>query len=351
MRSRRQRSATPAPGLAVTGAAGGIGRAVLERLAARTDLARLVGIDVTSARVDGVVWRRLDVRDPALGGRLAGIDVVVHLATTTGLHDNPEERRALNVRGTAALLDAARAAGVGRVVLVTSADVYGAVVGNPVPLPDDAPVRATAGDDLLGDHVEVERLAASVRGLRVATIRPATVVGGQFGSSYDGGLLRQLSAPRLLAARGTEPLWQLCHVDDLVRAIEVVVAADLDGPLPVACDGFLRQTEVERMTGKRRVELPASVALGTAERLHRLGVSTASPRELDHLLAPIVVASGRLREAGWAPQWTNEAALAAHLAERSRTGGRGGAYTAAGATVALIGTAALVRQARRRRRS
>jgi nucleoside-diphosphate-sugar epimerase len=269
---------------------------------------------------------------------------------TYDAHADPNERRTRNVHGTAALLDAARAAGVARVVLVTSADVYGAVVGNAVPLPDDAPVRATAGDDLLGDHVEVERLAASVRGLRVATIRPATVVGGPLGSAYDGALLRQLSAPRLLAARGTEPLWQLCHADDLVRAIEIVVTADLDGPLPVGCDGALPQAQVERMARKRRVELPASVALGTAERLHRLGVSTASPRELDHLLAPVVVASARLREAGWSPQWTNESALAAYLAERSRAGGRTGAYTAAGATVALLGTAALVRQARRRRR-
>ncbi|MCA1722016.1 MAG: NAD-dependent dehydratase, partial [Actinobacteria bacterium] len=110
-------------------------------------------------------------------------------------------------------------------------------------------------------------------------------------------------------------------------------------------------TEVERISGRRRVELPAGVALATAERLHRLGLSSASPRDLDHLLAPIVVTSERLRALGWGPSWTNEAALRAHLAERDAHGsGRAGAYTAAGASVALLGTAALVRQARRRRR-
>ena len=56
-----------------------------------------------------------------------------------------------------------------------------------------------------------------------------------------------------------------------------------------------------------------------------------------------------LHAAGWTPQWTNDAALRSHLAEGG-PGGRAGAYTAAGATVALLGTAALVRQARRRRR-
>jgi nucleoside-diphosphate-sugar epimerase len=322
---------------------------VLEGLAARSDLSRPLGIDVAGARVEGALWRRADVRDPALRERLAGVDVVVHLATSYDVHGSPDERRALNVRGTAALLDAAAAARVGRVVLVTSADVYGAVPGNPVPLPDTAPTRAEPGLDLLGDHVEMERLAAA-SGLAVALVRPATLVGGRLGPAYDGALLRQLAAPRLLAARGTEPLWQLCHSEDLVRAIELVVTAGLTGPLPVGCAGFLPQTQVERLAGKRRVELPASVAFGTAERLHRLGVSAASPRELDHLLAPVVVASERLRAAGWTAQWTNEAALAAHLADRTGTGGRSGAYTAAGATVALLGTAALVRQARRRRR-
>jgi len=216
-------------------------------------------------------------------------------------------------------------------------------------LPDTAPLRALPGDDLLGDHVEMELLAAAA-GVPVAIIRPATLVGGRLGAAYDGSLLRQLAAPRLLAAPGSEPLWQLCHSDDLVHAIEVVVTTGLSGPLPVACDGFLPQSEVERLARKRRVELPASVAFGTAERLHRLGVSTASPRELDHLLAPVVVAGERLRASGWTPQWTNQAALAAHLAERTGAGSRSSAYTAAGATVALLGTAALVRQARRRRR-
>ncbi|MCW2571285.1 MAG: Nucleoside-diphosphate-sugar epimerase-like protein [Frankiales bacterium] len=347
---RRGRRTTAGQVVAVTGAADGLGRAVLERLAVRTDLGGLIGIAPSPVRIAGVDWRPCDVRDPVLAERLAGVDTVVHLATTYDVHLDREERRALNVHGTAAVLDAARSARVRRVVLVTSAEVYGAVVGNPVPLAASASVQAQPGEDLLGDHVEVERLASLATDLDLAVIRPAALVGGALGASYDGTLLLQLNAPRLLAARGTEPLWQVCHVDDLVRAVEVAVAAELTGPLPVACDGWLAQSSVEQLAGKRRVQLPAAVALSTAERLHRLGVSSSSPRELDHLLAPVIVASERLRVAGWSPQWTNDAALRAHVADRARSSGRTSAYTAAGATVAVLGTAALVRQARRRRR-
>jgi nucleoside-diphosphate-sugar epimerase len=323
------------PGVvAVTGASTALGRLVHERLAARPDLPGVQPVDRPTRR------------------SLAGVTTVVHLATSYDAAADAAERRRLNVVGTRALLEAARGAGAQRVVLVTSADVYGAVPGAPVPLPDDAPLHADADSGLLGEHVEVERLAdhAVRTGLAVTVVRPATLVRGRLGPSYDGPQLRQLSAPRLLAVRGVEPLWQLCHADDLVTALELAAVGAVTGGVAVACEGYLLQSTVERITRKRRVELPASVALGTAERLHRFGLTTSSPRELDHLVAPLVVGCDRLRAAGWAPAWTNEAALRAHLADRAATGeGRAGAYTAAGATVALLGTAALVRQRRRRR--
>lgn len=345
MRVRRQ---VP-PVVAVTGAASGLGRLLVERLATRDDLECLIGLDTTAARVDGVVWRAAEVRDPLLASRLEGVTTLVHLATTYDVTADAESRRAQNVRGTELLLAAARAAGVRRVVLTTSAAVYGPRPGDPVPLPETAPLLALPDDSLVGDHVEVERLAA-VRGRPAVTVlRPATLVGGRLGAAYDGTLLRQLSSSRLLAVRGTEPLWQLCHVDDLVAALELAALGLVTGGVTVGCDGWLRQSEVEALAGVRRLELPAAVAISTAERLHRLGVATGSPRELDHLLAPLVVPATALRAVGWEPQWTNDAALRAHLAARSGEG-RAGTYAAAGATVALVGTAALVRAARRRRR-
>ena len=335
--------------VAVTGAATGLGLALAERLASSEDLEGLLGIDTTAARVDGVVWRTADVRDPLLATRLQGARTIVHLATSYDVTEPASQRRALNVRGTAQVLEAAREIGAQRVVLCTSSDVYGARPDNPVPLPDAAPLRADPDEGTLaGDHLEVERLAdhASRTGLAVTVLRPATLVG--LSSGYDGQLLRQLYGPRLLAVRGIEPLWQLCHVEDLVGALVLATLGTVTGGLAVGSGESIEQRRVEVLAGKRRLELPAAVALRTAERLHRAHVTTSSVRELDHLLGPLVVAADGLRAAGWEARWTNEEALTQHLALRAD--GRAGTYTAAGATVALLGTAALVRQARRRRR-
>lgn len=320
----------------MTGPASGLGRALLDRLAVAP------GAPPT---------RAVEPRDAAA---LQGVRTVVHLAPSFDLGRDAQERHRGTVDGTAALLAAARTAGVRRVVLVTSLDVHAPPVGAPVPAGEDLPLRAEPDSALTGDLLEVERLAdhATRTGLEVLVLRPAALVGGPLGPAYDGPLLHSLSGLRLLAVRGVEPLWQLCHSDDLLSALELAATSDLTGHAAVASAGWLTQREVEQLSGRRRLELPASVALSTAERLHRAGLSHGSAAELDRLVAPLVVEPRRLAEAGWAPAWTARDALIAHLAGRSHEAGRAGAYTAAGAgaTVALVGTAALVRRARRRRR-
>lgn len=327
--------------VAVTGAARGLGLAVVERLSSRTELGGLLGVDTVPGRVDGVVWRAAAVEDPLLPTRLAGTTTLVHLACEP---DTPL------VEGTENVLRAAQQLAVRRVVLCTTTEVYGVRPDNPVPLPDDWPLQADPEPgSRLAAHVTVERLAEQARrtGLEVTVLRPAALVG--MPDCEPAALLRLLGAARLLAVKGVEPQWQLCHVEDLVRAVELAALGGVRGSVAVGCDGALPQSVVETMAGKPRLELPASVALSTAERLHRLGLSTSSARELDHVLGSVVVACDGLRAAGWAPTWTNESALQAQL-DSTRDDSRSTALTAAGATVALLGTAALVRQARRRRR-
>ena len=164
------------PVVAVTGAASGLGAAVAARLVANPDIAKVVGLDDHRGQTEGVTWRVLDIRDPALATRLAKVDTVVHLALDTDLGGDRRVQGELNVRGTQTVLTAAAATGVRRVVLCTSAMVYGALADNELPLPEDAPLRAVPDGGLLSDWLEVERLAAqaprSHPGLQVTVLRP-----------------------------------------------------------------------------------------------------------------------------------------------------------------------------------
>jgi hypothetical protein len=81
--------------------------------------------------------------------------------------------------------------------------------------------------------------------------------------------------------------------------------------------------------------------------------------DLRYVVYPWVVDCAALRAAGWRPGFTNADALQVLLDQRQgrhavagrRIARKEATITAAGATVAVIGTAAIVRRARRHRRT
>ncbi|MFF8259377.1 SDR family oxidoreductase [Streptomyces virginiae] len=348
----------PSPVIAVTGAATGVGAALVSRLAASDEVKQVVAIDERRGDCAAAQWHVLDVRDPAIAEKLRGADVVVHLALDLDLETDPAARTAYNVRGTQTVLTAAAAAGVHRVVLCTSAMVYGALPDNDIPLSEDSELRATAEATGVGDLLEIERLGRRAPrahpGLNVTVVRPAVLVGGT-----DTALTRYFESPRLLVVAGSRPTWQFCHVEDLVSALEYAALEKVEGELAVGCEGWLEQEEVEELSGIRRMELPSAVALGAAARLHRIGLTPSPAGDLAYTMHPWVVSVSGLHAAGWRPRWTNEEVLAELLQEvagrhtvAGRRLGRRDAATAAGAagaTVALLGAAAAVRLARKRR--
>ena len=356
---RSERSTQPMPVVAVTGAAAGIGHALTVRLAASPKVKRVIAIDGRRGDIAGVTWRVADVRDPALAGRLAGVDVVVHTDLDLAPDSDARQRRAFNVRGAQTVLTCAAAGRVGRVILLTSAMVYGARPDNPVPLPEDAPLAAEADSSVAGDLLEIEQVARrSPRtnpGMAVTVVRPAALVG----DAVDTLVTRHFEAPRLLTVKGCAPRWQFCHVDDLTSALEFAVAGGIDGQFTVGCDGWLEQDAVEQISGLKSIELPARLTFGTAQRLHRLGVTPAPAIDLRYVVYPWVTDGAALRSAGWRPRFGNAEALRVLLDQRQghyavagrRIARKEATITAAGATVAVIGTAAIVRRARRRHRT
>lgn len=365
------RSRRSALDVAVVGAAGPAGQAILRALVAAAARGRsgeaggarigaVLAIDTEPVQVAGTQSRQVDPADPALAQALQGIDTAVYVAARTDLAQELAEgrprRRQRNLRRAQTVITAAAAAGVGHLVVVTSAKVYGARPDNPVPLEDDAPLRAVADGGIVGDLMDVEQLVAVARdvhpGLRLTVVRPAALVGGD----VDTVITRHFEAPRLLMVRGSEPAWQFCHVDDLGAAVAVVVAHQLGPAVTVGCEGYLTQQEVERLTGMRRVELSLAVAQGTADRLHRVGVLPTPASDLAFVVYPWAVSSGTLRAHGWEPAYDNATCLGvlletirgSYAVAARRLDRKDAALGAASAAVAMVGTAAIVRRRRRK---
>lgn len=316
----------------------------------------------------GVVWCPADISSPDVVGALDSADIVIHLAAVDDLGqapgENPSDRRLRAVRAAQAVSMAAAAVGARRLVAVTSAMVLGARPDNPEHLADDATCRAEPDDGLIGDLLEVERVLERIPrvhpGLAFTLIRPAALVG----PGVDTSVTRHFEASRLLVLRGTGTRWQFCHLDDLGAAIWTAVTEQIDGPLTVGAADALEESQVEAISGMRRLEVPAGLAFSTAEQLNRVGVLNTPAAELAYVVHPWVVGSTGLLAAGWRARYDNESCLRGLLEDQRRRRSAPGrrpdrrdaaAMGAAGVAVALLGTAAIVRQARsrqsRRRRS
>lgn len=358
-----RKSAEPAgPTVAVTAAATPVGALVTERLVARlgAGVGRVIAVDARRGSTSGATWRIGATDSPQVAELLRGADVVVLLAPADDLQQalrTPQNRRReLVVRSAQTVVTAAAAVGASALVAVTSAMVLGARSDNPVPLPDDAPVLAVPDTGVVGDLVEVERVLARVPrvypGMSVSILRPAALVG----PGVDTVIGRHFEAPRLLVLRGAETVWQFCHVEDLAEAVAVAVVRRLVGPLTVGAPGVLSQGDIEHLSGIRRVELTETLAFGTAERLHRVGVLPAPASDLAYVVRPWAVSASRLLDAGWAPMYDNQTCLGVlleqvrghHAVAARRLDRKDAAFGAAGAAVALVGTAAIMRRRRRR---
>lgn len=331
--------------------------------ARRSDrLAQPVAIDTRRGDLPGAQWRIADPATPSVIDALTGIGALIWVAATADLQaslaQRPAQRREHLVRTAQTLVTASAAAGVGHLIVVTSATVYGAYPDNPLPLPESAPLRAERDAGMVGDLLAVEDLLAAARtahpAMRITVVRPAALVG----PGIDTVVTRHFEAPRLLAVKGATPAWQFCHVEDLAAAVlTLVTRGQSAGPVAtVGCDGWLSQGQVQALSGMRQVQLTESAALGTAQRLHRVGVLPSPASELALVLHPWAIDSASLRALGWRAAYDNETCVGVLLenirGQRAVAGRRvdrkDAALGAASAAVALVGTAAVLRRARRR---
>lgn len=344
--------------VAVTGAASPLGAAIAQALVAAEGIGRVVAVDDRRGTTEGVTWRLGDVSSPAVADQLRGVNAVVLVAAPTDLAAaaSDPQRRERAVRTVQAVATASAAVGARRLLAVTSAMVFGAAPDNPVPLPDDAPVAATPDSGVVGDLLEIEHVLDRTPrvhpGLAVTVLRPSALVG----PDVDTVVTRHFEAPRLLTVKESANAWQFVHVDDVASAVVTALIHELDGPVTVGSDGVLDQERLERLSGMRRIELPAALALGTAQRLHRVGVLPAPASDLAFVVYPWAVSSARLRAAGWTASYDNETCLGVllegirgrHAVAARRMDRKDAALGAAGAAVALVGTAALMRRRRKR---
>jgi GDP-4-dehydro-6-deoxy-D-mannose reductase len=296
----------------VTGAGGFVGVHLVRHLEAEGD--EVVQIERT---VDGI-----DVADEAAITEAivaAGVEAVYHLAGASdvgGSWNTPVETFRSNAVGTLNVLEASRKAGVERVLAVTSADVYGRVTEDELPLDEDQPLRPVT--PYAASKVAADALAQQAwLGHRLPVIRVRAF------NHLGPGQSDRFVAPSLAAriARNERsggdqvpignmtPMRDITDVRDVVRAYRLLVENGVAGEVYNVCSG--RAVSVKEL---------ADALLGMAVRPMHLVIDPGLQRPVD---IPVLVGDmTRLAKAtGWAPTIPLEQTLADVLADwRDRVG-------------------------------
>lgn len=165
----------------VTGVAGFIGSHLADRLLAEGH--GVVGIDDLSQGVleqvpERVEFHRADIRSTDIAALFEGAAAVFHLAAKNCISDcqrDPVATMAVNVTGTANVLEAAARAGVQRVIYAESSALYEGVSRFPTAEDEIAPESVYAASKAAGR--EVARAYARWRGLRLTALRYFCVYG------------------------------------------------------------------------------------------------------------------------------------------------------------------------------
>jgi UDP-glucose 4-epimerase len=308
--------------IAITGATGNVGTALLRRLADESDI-ELIGIarrpppDEAGAPYAGVRWHALDLGDPEnvapLTEALRGVDAVVHLAWQI----QPSHRRALlrrtNLTGTRHLLRAISAARV-------STFAYASSIGAYAPGPKDRrvteswPATGVGGSGYSTDKAAVEALLDGVHRdhpeLRIVRMRQALVfqrdAGAQIRRYFVGRILpvSWLRSGRLpVVPRNKRLRAQAVHADDLAEAYLLALRGDQEGAFNIAAEPVLDGPVLAQELGGRAVPVPIFLLRLAAKIAWRFRLAPTEPGWVDLTAGvPLMETTRARQELGWNPR-------------------------------------------------
>jgi nucleoside-diphosphate-sugar epimerase len=290
----------------VTGSSSCLARALLPRLCGNPSVTRVSGIDLGPPHFSHPKFQALqaDFRDPRAAALLPQHDALVHLAYVV-LRGRMAERtmREINVDASLRLLQAAGAAGMRRIIHLSSAAVYGAGSS----LDESAPFAPLAGFRY-GEHkAELEQQLQDTLP-QCLRLRPHVILG----PNAQPVLRRILRLPFFLRLPEPQPRLQCVHEDDVAAAIIAGLRSGTQGPCNLAAAGSFTLHEAVRCRHRLGLPLHPAAARAGLRIAHGVFGWGGEPGWLGGLQRTLTLDCHRAtRELGWRPAYSAAQTLAA----------------------------------------
>jgi UDP-glucose 4-epimerase len=305
------------PPIALTGS-GYKGRALLKWLEHDPRFPRVIYLnhkrpDITLKKAK---FYRIDLTETLADAQIAeilkkeNVDTLVHTAMpVTPPHDMARAHELISV-GSMYICNAASEAKVRKLILSSTADIYGAFPNNPNYLSEDHPPRAGANSSFLADKIDAENAFlkfAKRQPDRVVTIlRYATILG----PTIESFKTQYLSRPIVPTVLGYDPMVQVIHEEDLLQAFKIVITEDHPGIFNIASRGVLPLSKVIKLMGKVNFPMLLVGLKSLVQILWYLDISPAPANRLDYLKYLCCVSTDKAeRELGFKSKYSCKDAI------------------------------------------
>jgi UDP-glucose 4-epimerase len=286
----------------VTGICGRLGRRVARLLHRERPV---IGIDRRPFpdRPSDVVHHELDLRSAKVRDVFRdGVQALVHLGVLHDPRRDAAENLVWNLTVAQVLLGYAEQFGVKKVILLSSANVYGPRPDNPQFLSEEAPLLGAAAFGGIRDLVELDMAVQAFiwknAAIETVILRPAHILGTV--KNAPSNYLRLSMAPTLL---GFDPMVQVVHEEDVVTALGLGLKSGIRGIFNIAGPAPVALSRALELLGRPTVPVPHALARFGVDRLFRLHATSFPAPELDFIRYVCMIDDARARrELGYAPR-------------------------------------------------
>ena len=314
--------------ICIVGASGFKGRNILAALDKNPKHKQIIVIDRKKPVLQSkkIKFYRLSLTETLADASLAEIfkkekvHTVVHTAIPTSPPRNPTLAHEVISVGTMYICNACVDAGVKKLILSSTTDVYGAMADNPNYLTENHPTRGGIKNKYLADKIDAERSALKMAKkhpeMVVTILRPCHVLGPNV-KSYK---TRFLARPFLISILGYDPLIQFVHEDDVIQAYLKTIEGNYPGIFNIVGDGVLPLSRIIKIMGKFELSLPEFLARNLVQLTWYFDISPAPASYLNFLKYLCVADGSKSKKVmGFKPRYsTREALLSFVGAERLR---------------------------------
>jgi UDP-glucose 4-epimerase len=274
----------------VTGVSRYLGGRFARILTSQPGVDRVIGVDVVPPPHDigSADFVRADIRNPVIAKVIARaeVDTVVHMnVIATPTHAGGRvSMKEINVIGTMQLLAACqKAPTVRRLVVKSSAGVYGSSSRDPAMFTEDTGAKVLPRGGWGKDSVEVE---GYVRGfsrrrpdVQVVMLRFANIIGPRIRTPLSD----YFSLPVIPTVMGFDARLQFAHEDDALEAMRLGTVGSMTGIVNVAGDGVLLLSQAARLAGRPTMPVPPPLTGIAGTLFRRTGLADFSADQMRFL--------------------------------------------------------------------